>query len=66
MIQLSDSGLERIEKAAEKSKSTNTLLLVCLIREVRKLHSLLNENDDAGHGSDNGTDSTNNRDGRHE
>lgn len=66
MVQISDNGLEEIEKAAEKNGNASVMLLVLLIREVRELRKLLNKGDDAGNGSDYGTDSANNRDDRHE
>lgn len=51
---LSDEGLNAIEKAADKKRSPDTLLLVQILREVRELSAVLKQQNHARYGGDNG------------
>lgn len=52
---LTEEGLNAIEKVADKKGRADTLLLVQVLREIRKLSALLEQQNHAGYSSDDGT-----------
>lgn len=63
---LSKEGLDAIERAADKRKSANTLLLVQVLREVRELSALLKQQNYTGYSGNDGTNRTCNCDEQQE
>lgn len=57
---ISDEGLDLIEKAADKKKSAETLLLVQILKELRELSILMKQNNNSGYGCNNRTYSSDN------
>ena len=59
-MKLTDSGLEQIEKHADKQHNATVMLLCQIIREIREVKALLKQGYDACNSCDSGCSSTDN------